>query len=52
MLGIKNINEAVFCVKQAMLVDGKTLMEAGFKPVVVKAGHSKPTVLKRLLGQK
>jgi hypothetical protein len=52
MLGIKNINEAVFCVRQAMLVDGKTLMEAGFKPVVVKAGHSKPTVLKRLLGQK
>lgn len=49
LLTIKHIQRAVHVCRQAMLVDGKTLMEAGFKPVHVKPG--KPTVLKRLLGE-
>lgn len=50
LLGMKNINEAVFCVRQGMLIDGKTLMQAGFKAHAAKPG--KPTILKRLIGER
>lgn len=50
MMGIRNINRAVKICRHHMLISGKTLIEAGFKPHTAKPG--KPTVLKKLLGER
>jgi len=50
MIGMRNLQRAVNIVRQGMLVSGTLLMEAGFKPHAAKPG--KPTVIKRLLGEK
>ena len=50
LLELRHIQRAVHICRQAMIIDGKTLMEAGFQPHAAKPG--KPTVLKRLLGEK
>jgi len=49
LLELKHIERAVHICRQAMIVDGKTLIEAGFKPHAAKPGV--PSILKRLIGR-
>jgi len=49
MLELKHIQRAVHICRQAMIIDGKTLIEAGFQPHAAKPGV--PTMLKKLIGR-
>jgi hypothetical protein len=49
LFGMKNLNRAVFYVRQHLVVSGKLLQDAGFRPRALKPG--KPGVLKKMLGE-
>ena len=51
LLGPRNIHRAVKIVRQNLLVRGKTLIDAGYKPPVLGGQGRKPTVLRKLLGE-
>lgn len=50
MLSIRHIQRAVHIGRQAMILPGKLLIEAGFNAPAAKPGV--PTVLKKLIGKK
>lgn len=51
MLGMKNINRAVHICRQNMLVRGKTFIEAGFNPPILKPTAEPPKIFRKLLGK-